>query len=204
MKHPGSVSCWLNALKNDTSWEEPTRKIWERYFEQLLTVAGRRLTPARRGCADEEDVVLEAFDSFFRGVRAGRFSRLENRHDLWHILGVLTARKAVNAAKKEQRLKRGGGKARVGHNPHDSRDMMEAAVPASPELSPDLAAIATEEVQRLLRDLGDDQLRDVAVWRMEGYTNAEIAERIGRKERTVERKLKIIRSQWMAEVDGRE
>lgn len=200
MKKPGSVSCWLHALKTEASQEEATRKIWERYFEQLLTVAGKRLAPARRGCVDEEDVVLEAFDSFFRGVRAGQFSRLENREDLWQILGVLTARKAVNAAKKEGRLKRGGGKARVAHNPHDSRDMMEAAIPASAELSPDLAAIATEEVQRLLRDLGDDQLRDVAVWRMEGYTNAEIAERIGRKERTVERKLNVIRSRWMGEV----
>lgn len=160
--------------------------------------AKKRLQGARQ-CADEEDVALDALDSFFRGVKAGRFCQLDNRRDLWQILGVLTVRKAVNTAKKERRLKRGGGKFKATCCPGDSRDVMNADTPASLEPAPDLAAVATEEVRRLLEDLGDDSLRDIAVWKMEGYTNAEIAERIGRKERTVERKLSIIRSRWMGE-----
>jgi len=48
--------------------------------------------------------------------------------------------------------------------------------------------------------LGDATLRDIALWKMEGYSNAEIAVKIGRVEKTVERKLGIIRDKWEGEV----
>jgi hypothetical protein len=47
---------------------------------------------------------------------------------------------------------------------------------------------------------GDDKLRSVAVWKLEGYTNAEIAARLGRAPATVERKLRLIRDAWAKEV----
>jgi hypothetical protein len=43
------------------------------------------------------------------------------------------------------------------------------------------------------------QLRSVAVWKMEGYTNAEIADKLGCVPVTVERKLQLIRSLWANE-----
>jgi DNA-directed RNA polymerase specialized sigma24 family protein len=57
-----------------------------------------------------------------------------------------------------------------------------------------------EEYQRLLAALGDDRLRSVAVWKLEGYTNAEIAAKLGRAPSTVERKLRLIRDAWEKEV----
>jgi DNA-binding CsgD family transcriptional regulator len=42
-------------------------------------------------------------------------------------------------------------------------------------------------------------LRDVAVWKMEGYTNEEIAGQLGRSVPTVERKLASIRKIWERE-----
>ena len=50
-----------------------------------------------------------------------------------------------------------------------------------------------EECRRLLDRLGDNSLRDVAVWKMEGYSNDEIAGRLGCVSRTVERKLRARR-----------
>jgi hypothetical protein len=41
---------------------------------------------ARRRAADEEDVVQDAFHSFFRGVSAGRFPQLNDRDNLWRLL----------------------------------------------------------------------------------------------------------------------
>jgi DNA-directed RNA polymerase specialized sigma24 family protein len=43
----------------------------------------------------------------------------------------------------------------------------------------------------------------VAVWKMEGYSNAEIAAKLPCVERTVERKLKLIRSLWQEYRDER-
>ena len=42
--------------------------------------------------------------------------------------------------------------------------------------------------------------RSVALWKMEGFTNAEIAKRLGSVVGTVERKLRVIRTSWQLEV----
>ena len=55
-----------------------------------------RLRSGPRGAADEEDVVLSAFDSFCRGAAQGRFPRLDDRNNLWSVLVTLTARKAAD------------------------------------------------------------------------------------------------------------
>jgi DNA-directed RNA polymerase specialized sigma24 family protein len=57
----------------------------------------------------------------------------------------------------------------------------------------------TEQYQNLLESLGDDTLRAVAVWRLEGYTNEEIAARLGCSLRTVANKLELIRMRWEEE-----
>jgi DNA-directed RNA polymerase specialized sigma24 family protein len=53
-----------------------------------------------------------------------------------------------------------------------------------------------EACQGLLDKLEDDTQREVAIWKLEGYTNKEIAEKVDRNERSVERKLKLIRKRW--------
>ena len=65
--------------------------------------------------------------------------------------------------------------------------------------TPELAAQMTEECRRLLDALGDETLRSVALWKMEGYTDAEIAGRLGCIRQTVGRKLKLIRDLWSEE-----
>jgi DNA-directed RNA polymerase specialized sigma24 family protein len=57
-----------------------------------------------------------------------------------------------------------------------------------------------EEYKRLLALLPDDSLRKVAEWKLEGYTNAEIAARVPCALSTVERKLQLIRHAWEGEM----
>ena len=64
------------------------------------------------------------------------------------------------------------------------------------EPTPEFAAQVTEECDRLLGRLGDDKLRQIAVWKMEGHTNPEIAEMLGSSLRSVARKLETIRLTW--------
>ena len=56
-----------------------------------------------------------------------------------------------------------------------------------------------ESCRRMLDLLGDEQLKRIAVWRMEGHTKAEIAQRLGCVVETVERRLRLIRSLWQRE-----
>jgi DNA-directed RNA polymerase specialized sigma24 family protein len=70
------------------------------------------------------------------------------------------------------------------------------------EPTPELAAQLVEEYQWLMDQLGDSRLRSVATYKLEGYTNDEIAARLGCVTSTVERKLARIRGQWAGELDG--
>jgi RNA polymerase sigma factor (sigma-70 family) len=194
----GSVTHWLDQLRGGDP--VAAQNLWEGYYRQLVDLARRRLRHAPRGMADEEDVALSAFDSFLRGVDQGRFPQLNDRDDLWRLLFVITERKAVNLAQHERRLKRGGGKVR-----HASElDCDTSTTPGldrftSPEPTPEQAAQLADECRRLLTALADDTLRAVALAKLEGYTNEEIAGRLGCVLPTVERKLRRIRLTWEKE-----
>jgi DNA-directed RNA polymerase specialized sigma24 family protein len=194
MSSAGTVTAWINQL--GAGDDAAAQKLWECYFQRLVSLARVRLRGKSRAAADEEDVALSAFDSFCRGIQAGRFPRLDDRDRLWQLLMVITARKAIDVAQREGRRKRGGGKVR-----HASAVPPEDLVRVlGPEPTPALAAQLAEECQRLLERLGDAQLRSVALWKMEGYANEEIAARLGRSLPTVERKLRRIRDLWAREI----
>jgi DNA-binding NarL/FixJ family response regulator len=42
------------------------------------------------------------------------------------------------------------------------------------------------------------ELRQIALWRLEGYTNREIADRLDCTERSIERRMERIRSRWIS------
>ena len=183
-----SVTFWVRQLRAGDP--AAAQKLWERYFRRLVGLARRKLEGAPRRAADEEDVALSAFDSFCRGAEAGRFPQLGDRDNLWHLLVVITARKASCLIKHEGRQKRGGasGTADV---------VLEEVVGREP--SPEFAAQVAEACQRLLDGLADEELRTIAVRKMEGWSNDEIAAGLGYVGRTVERKLRLIRHIWAKE-----
>src|SRR5919206_1363508 len=107
MRPEASVTQWIDRLKAGDP--DAAQKLWERYFRRLVRLARQKLRAAPRRAADEEDVALSAFDSFCRGLERGRFPQLQDRDDLWRLLVVITARKAVDQVQHEARAKRGGG-----------------------------------------------------------------------------------------------
>ena len=68
--------------------------------------------------------------------------------------------------------------------------------------TPDFAVQVAEEYQLLLAGLEDDTLRSIAVWKLEGYTNEEIAGKLDCSVATVERKLRRIRNAWEPRYSG--
>jgi RNA polymerase sigma factor (sigma-70 family) len=195
MSSDGSVTVWIGALKAGD--HAAAQRLWERYFRQLVRLARARFRDAPRRAADEEDVALSAFDSFCRGAAAGRFPQLRDRDNLWPLLVVITARKVIDARQHEARQKRGGGAVQGESAWLDAFDGSDRDgginLVTGNEPTPAFAAAVAERTQRLLDALGSDELRAVAVWKLEGYSNAEIAEKMGCVERTVERRLGLIR-----------
>jgi DNA-directed RNA polymerase specialized sigma24 family protein len=201
MSAQGSVTYWIHQLQAGN--QAAVQKLWEGYFERLVGLARKKLQGTPRQVADEEDVALSAFDSFCRHAEAGRFPQLVDRQDLWQLLVVLTGRKALNLAKHEGAAKRGGGKVRHASalaSSDSSAVQVAFTSRISKEPDPQFAAEVAEECRRLLALLNDEELRSIAVLKMEGHTNEEIATKLGRSLPTVERKLGLIRRAWEKEL----
>ena len=195
MSQEHSVTQWINLLKVDD--QVAAQHLWERYVDRLVRLAREKLGRTPRRAADEEDVVISAFDGFFRGVRAGRFSRLSDRDDLWQVLVVLTERKAMDQRRRELADKRGGGHVR-GESAFQQAGSCASSHGGISQISagePDaeFAVQVAEEFDRLLHKLGDETLRNVALKKMNGHTNSEIADNLNMGLRSVERKLGVIR-----------
>lgn len=193
------VSVWLGrAVEGD---EQAIQEVWERYYDRLVRLARRKLGAGARRASDEEDVALSAFHSFYRGASEGRFPRLNDRHDLWKLLVTITCRKAIAHIKNATAQKRGGGQVRgesifQGTGENESTGGIGQILGAQP--TPELAAMVAETTGDLLDQLEDETLRQIAIMKMEGYSNEEIATELDCVTRTVERKLARIREIWSA------
>jgi DNA-directed RNA polymerase specialized sigma24 family protein len=200
MEETVTLGQWLAKLAQGD--QDAAQRIWDRYCGRLLLLARGKLGRRHRRTGDEEDVVLSAFASFCRGIQAGRIQAAREEEDLWRLLVTITARKAVAQLRREHSQKRGGGRVR-GQSVFVRRGAEEAPPGIDQVLgqepTPALAAAVTEECARLLARLEDETLGTIALRKLEGYTNEEIARLLGCSLPTVERKLARIRKKWNAE-----
>ncbi len=181
----GSVSQLIAELKEGD--EAALGELHKRYWPQLVNIARKRLKQAPLRHVDEEDVAQSALIGFYETVRNQRAVQLQNREQLLALLSHIIACKAVNQIQKATTLKRGQGKV--------------------VELTP-LAFLASSDSptashEALLRDCYEqhvtalpDELRPFAEMHLIGLSNAEIAKKLDCVERTVERKLALLRAKW--------
>lgn len=195
----GASSCRRRLVS-----EEGAERLWGDYFHRLLALVTRELRGVSRADADEEDAALSAIAGFWLAARQGRFRQLERDSDIWFLLTLIAKRKVANRRKYVRRQKR------AGHRTEADLALAEDDAPvtdadAGEGFSPLVAAAAVEEFGRLIDSLDDHELRQIAVWKCSGYSNAEIAAEVGRTQRTVERKVGLIRkrlAQFLEERDG--
>jgi DNA-directed RNA polymerase specialized sigma24 family protein len=196
MSSIGSVTKLIALARN----RQPlaAQRLWDRFAARLLALARANLPRQPLALADEEDVVVSALGSFFAGVEEGKFNRLTDREALWRLLTTITKRKAQDVEAHESCDKRG-----CGQRPRSlgvlGKGLSGESALIDPQPPPDLQALMADECRRLLDALGDPQLCSIALWKMEGYTDEEIATRLGCTVRTVQRKLLLIRNIWSRE-----
>jgi RNA polymerase sigma factor (sigma-70 family) len=180
------VTYWLQLLKAGD--QESAQRLWEVYFERLVRLVRTRVR--RHPVVDDEMLAASAFRSFWQGARAGRFPRLDDRHDLWRILVTIAGQKIADELERNNALKRGAGFKQADDN------ALESVIGREP--TPEMAAIFADEFQRLLEALTSEEYRQIALWKMEGFTNEEIGERLGCSIRTVANRLDVIRRTLIA------
>jgi DNA-directed RNA polymerase specialized sigma24 family protein len=202
-RETGSITRWLQGLK--AGRPEAVEAIWRRYYDRVLAVARRRLRQGpHQAVEDSEDVALSALNGLADAAARGQFDRLEDRSDLWQILAAITVKKALQRRRWYNRWKRTGRPAAGDQAATSERPRHENALDqdhalaraVSKEPAPEIAVDLREQIERLLDSLPDPTLRQIAEWRMQGATTAEIAGRLGRAVRTIERKVEVIRLVW--------
>jgi DNA-directed RNA polymerase specialized sigma24 family protein len=201
MSNDPSVTTLIQRLKAGSD-SVAAQAVWASYSERLIGLARKKLQGASNRVRDEDDIALSAFNSFFRGIKAGRFSDLIDRNDLWQILVMLAERKAIDQIRKSSAAKRGGGKVRGDSalgSAGDSQGPRGLEQIADSDPSPEVVTAFTDECRRMFALLDDAELSLVALQKMEGYTCEEIARSLDRAPRSIERKLRTIRKVWEKE-----
>ncbi|PQO42562.1 ECF-type sigma factor [Blastopirellula marina] len=196
MSKSTNVSHWIDLVKVGDS--AAANQIWRLYFDRLVRAVRGRLAGQNRAVSDEEDIVLSVFDSFYDAAENGQFPDLADRDDLWRLLLRMAARKVIDKRRHDARQRRGG--AVLLHSldqPRDNGSILEAI---GDEPSPEMVLMMQESVEQFFSHLGVGQLRDLAGAKLEGYSNAELAQRFGCSERTIERRLHLIREKCQQEL----
>jgi RNA polymerase sigma factor (sigma-70 family) len=199
--NPGSMTLLLDDLGSpvEAVRDEAALRIWERYGPKLLALVRARLDRRLLARVDEEDVAQSAYLSFCMGQ--GAESSPTDREQLWKFLARISTRKICNAANHHRALRR-DYRREASQTPARGEGLgaelwiLEHLDRGAP--GPDEAAVVAE----LIDSLPDEELRRIAFWKLEGLTNEEVAERIGRTVRSVEIKMQRIRKHLKRQPGG--
>ena len=196
MMEDHDITNWIPGLKDQDPVAQ--ERVWNAYFKKLVRMTSTKLKTLNRRESDEEDVALSAFNSFFHAVEQQRFPKLDDREDLWKVLVVIALRKANDRRKRYFAKKRGSGVVRGESvflaDSDNEVDGFSGFMGDDP--TPEMVIQTAESYQALMQSLNDEMLQKIAQLKLEGFTNREISEQLNCVERTVERKLELIRKRW--------
>tara|TARA_R110002072_G_scaffold302710_2_gene487593 strand:+ start:86380 stop:86967 length:588 start_codon:yes stop_codon:yes gene_type:complete len=183
-----SITGWFVALQSGD--DNAAERLWDRYFRQIAKLARGRM--GHDPTYDEEDLAVSVFDAMVQLARENRYPELGGRDELWALMLVIAQRKMGKRAQYNHRQKRGGSDARQAAV---EPDQLPDVGPA-----PDFSATVEDECQRLLKKLDDDNLREIALLKLDGLTNQEISQKLDMSERTIKRRSVLIRKRWEQEL----
>jgi RNA polymerase sigma factor (sigma-70 family) len=183
-----SITRLIRAVQDGSS--SAVRPLLLAYFDRLVRLAGQRLRNLPDLASYDEDLALRSFHSVYRRLRDPmRPLDLAGRGDLWHLLAARTISRAIDLIRRHRPAEVPGGE--------DVTQLLTR------DPTPEEAAELADECRRLLDSLQEPELRQIALWKVEGYSHEEIAERLDCVPRTIERKVSRIRLLWKHELENR-
>lgn len=199
MPVPSEVDRVLAGLRDGDA--RAADELFSRFSGQLCRLVQAKLGWRYQRKFDPDDVAQSVFKSFL-GLQARQELAFDNWNALWGLLSLIAVRKcgtridylraACRDVAREHSVILGPG------DVDRSRADIEAI---SREPTPGQAAMLSEALERLLAPLAEKE-RTVVELALQGYGTGEIAERVARSERTVQRVLERIREQLQTESDA--
>lgn len=161
--------------------------LFRRFAQRLIALARQRLEPRLRSKVDPEDILQSVFKSFFRRRDQSEFE-LRSWDGLWSLLSVITLRKCGAQMDHFHALMRDVNREVKELN----ADSAASSQGLAREPTPVEAAMLTETVEQLLRDLTQRE-REIVSLALQGHTASEISAQLQRPKRTVNRLLERTR-----------
>ena len=183
-----TASVALSQLDRGTP--ENFQECWDEFFPRLRALTSKTLRHLPHRREDAADAAQSAFVSFWKATERNDVWQTLDRNSLWKLLATIAVRKARKAIRREFAEKRGGGRL----TPFSA--LTESASQSLQNLLTDISTcdfdlMAEERLQSLA-----DELRQIALLRLYNHTNLEIAELLECSERRIDRKIRLIKSQW--------
>jgi ECF sigma factor len=185
MQSENSVTSWIAAVRTGDAFA--AEQLWARYFRQLMLQARLRMSNVAKGSYDEEDAALSTFQVLCKKLNEGQYAEIADRQELWQLMLKVLIRKIGRRVKYQTAAKRSPGTTQP-----NAVSVDELPAPTSQEIS--------QECFDLISSLNDPNLERVALLKFEGYSNEEIALKLQRTRRTVQRMLNLIRDLWEEEL----
>ena len=185
-------SCNLaNAnLTHDSRLESVSEKLWNKYFERLLRFATRQMRGMPKIASDEEDVTLSVLKSVCLNLREQSNIQVDSS-GIWCLLVLICKRKIANQYAYQLRGKRDASRSEsLSQNPALLEELQ------ADEIQPQRLIEINESLESLFAALEKEPLKQIALAKVQGYTNQEIANQRNCSLSTVERKLRVIREIW--------
>jgi DNA-directed RNA polymerase specialized sigma24 family protein len=183
-----SITRLIRAVQDGSS--SAVRPLLSAYFDRLVRLASKRLRNLPGLAGYDEDLALRSFHSVYQRLRdPARPLHLAGRDDLWRLLATRTISRAIDLIRR--------------YRPAEVPGVEDVTQLLTRDPTPEEAAELADECRRLLDSLHEPELRQIALWKVEGYTHAEIATRLNCVPRTIERKVSLIRLLWKHELEDR-
>lgn len=194
LKTIGSVTRWLRE-DDAGGQEDASRLLWTRFGRRLVRLARSQLRGIKDLAYDEEDLALSTMNDFYHRAAKGSYRKLENREALWRLLVTISMNKSRNRRRMSLRMKRHAN-GLIDKDAYPVRRANEIDWTNTPEW----LAIVAEQGEHLLRLLNehDDSgvLQKIALMKLDGASNSQIAIDLGCTRRTVAARLNWIQGIW--------
>ena len=193
-KYADDLSAILSDARVGISQAEA--ELHREFVDRLVRLASSRINNRFRAKIDPDEIVQSVFVSFFRRNADGDF-QFENWNDLWALLVKITIRKCSTKISGFMTAKRDVSLERTVHKKTGESSFDAVASEPTPE-----EVAAFNETLDQLFDLLSPLQQNIVSLRLQGCSNVEISEKIGRTERTVYRSLNKVREIFVSQNDG--
>lgn len=173
--------------------------LWHRYYQSLIRHLKKRTDGPGFETVDPEDVAHRVFISLHQGLSEEKFHSLHGRYQLWKLLTLIGLRKAINQSRKNMLDQRSIEHSAIsGYSVIDLRVSTRSYVT---QVDKSFDGLRFEEelehgLSLLDKEHPNQRLRELAVLKINGMSNAKIADEFGWSRKTVALRLNLIFEIW--------